>query len=185
MSEVGIGVQPTSGRKVAIKYVREALVEDSAGYRERFRDETRALAHGHGVVYRGVKPENVHLTSGGRVKLADFGVGRAVGEERLVRLHSMTLTGQTGLSPGTFASMAPEQLDGRAAGPAAEVFACGLVVYEALMGRCPAGARAPMSGEKGVVGGEPGRRLDGERAESAAPHVTTGAGSLRGQERHV
>jgi hypothetical protein len=96
-----------------------------------------AHAHGHGIVHRDVKPSNVLIpqapASAGEVaKLTDFGVARLIDAEQL------TVTGDV---IGTLAYMAPEQADGRPAGPAADVYSLALVLYEALSGVNPAADR--------------------------------------------
>lgn len=91
--------------------------------------------HGSGVVHRDVKPANVLVgdaawrrgePSGPSVKLADFGIARIVDAERL------TVTGAT---LGTATYLSPEQAAGGAVGPAADVYALGLVLLECLTGR--------------------------------------------------
>jgi serine/threonine protein kinase len=87
-----------------------------------------ALAHVHaaGIVHRDVKPANVLLGNGGRPRLADFGISRA--------LDATTATAN-GCVVGTAAYLAPEQVRGEHVGPAADVYALGLVLLEALTGR--------------------------------------------------
>jgi tRNA A-37 threonylcarbamoyl transferase component Bud32 len=85
-------------------------------------------AHAHGIVHRDVKPANILLTESGRVKVADFGVARMVGEARLTDRGSII---------GTPNYMAPEQIDGVEVGPEADMFALGCVLYEMLAGRPP------------------------------------------------
>jgi eukaryotic-like serine/threonine-protein kinase len=90
-------------------------------------------AHGQGVIHRDVKPSNVLVPtritgSGDRAKLTDFGVAHVVGGDTLTR---------TGDVIGTLAYMAPEQADGREAGPEADLYALALVLYEALSGVNP------------------------------------------------
>ena len=87
-----------------------------------------ALAHVHarGVVHRDVKPGNVLLDGAGRPWLADFGIARIVDATRVTA---------TGVVVGTAAYMAPEQVRGEAVGPAADVYALGLVLLEAVTGR--------------------------------------------------
>ena len=90
-------------------------------------------AHGEGVVHRDVKPSNVLVpdeapTPAQVAKLTDFGVARVVGGDSLTR---------TGDVVGTAAYMAPEQAEGREAGPTADLYALALVVYESLTGVNP------------------------------------------------
>ncbi|HEX6516050.1 MAG TPA: protein kinase [Nocardioidaceae bacterium] len=87
-----------------------------------------AFAHEAGVVHRDVKPANVLLGGDGRVRLADFGIARVIGD-------STRHTG-TGLTIGTAAYLSPEQVRGTEVGPAADVYALGLVLLECLTGTC-------------------------------------------------
>jgi serine/threonine-protein kinase len=96
-----------------------------------------AAAHAAGIVHRDVKPENVLLAGDGTVKVADFGLARAV--------QSATLTGTTGLLIGTAAYLAPEQVERGAADPRSDVYAAGIVLYELLTGRPPYVSDNPLS----------------------------------------
>jgi serine/threonine-protein kinase len=82
-------------------------------------------AHAAGVVHRDLKPENILLGDGGRVLVSDFGIARAVGREG---------EALTGGFVGTPHYVAPEQLEGGLPGPEVDVYALGLVLYEALVG---------------------------------------------------
>ncbi|MCW2607083.1 MAG: spk, partial [Frankiales bacterium] len=88
-----------------------------------------AAAHAAGLVHRDVKPENVLLADDGRIKVADFGLARAV--------EASTLTVTTGLMMGTAAYMAPEQVDTGHADPRSDVYAAGVVLWELLTGTPP------------------------------------------------
>lgn len=85
-----------------------------------------AHAHAHDIVHRDVKPSNVLIDADGHAKLTDFGIAR-----RTVAA-SPTLSGQT---IGTAAYLAPEQVAGEPVSTAADVYALGLVLLEAMTGR--------------------------------------------------
>ncbi|HMD55871.1 MAG TPA: protein kinase [Solirubrobacteraceae bacterium] len=95
----------------------------------------RALgsAHAQGVVHCDVKPANVLLTAGGRVKVGDFGVAR-FGEGTSQPLSATVA--------GTPRYMSPEQADGRAPTPATDVYSAGVVLYEMLAGEPPFAGRS-------------------------------------------
>ncbi len=94
-------------------------------------------AHKAGVVHRDIKPANVLICADGRVKVADFGIAKAVEDaEPSHPSPSEALTG-TGTIVGTAQYLSPEQVDGRAVDGRADVYALGVVLYEMLCGRPP------------------------------------------------
>jgi serine/threonine protein kinase len=104
--------------------------------------EALQFAHDEGIVHRDIKPENILLDKKGRVKIADFGIAKLVGQKTV---PDAGLTG-AGDVVGTLNYMAPEQrekpltVDHRA-----DIFSLGVVFYELLTGELPIGKFAPPS----------------------------------------
>jgi beta-lactam-binding protein with PASTA domain/serine/threonine protein kinase len=88
-----------------------------------------SAAHRAGLVHRDVKPENILLSDEGVVKVADFGLARAV--------ESDAAATRTGLMMGTVAYCAPEQISQGSADPRSDVYAAGVVLFELLTGGPP------------------------------------------------
>lgn len=84
-------------------------------------------AHDAGILHRDVKPGNILFTANGEAKLADFGIAKTAG-------GAHTMTGQV---VGTMAYLSPERLAGKPATTADDLYALGVVGYEALTGRRP------------------------------------------------
>jgi len=93
-------------------------------------------AHGAGLVHRDVKPENVLVASDGTVKVADFGIARAVVGTGFT---------QTGALVGSVHYLAPELVGGANASPATDQYALGVLIFETLTGRKPLPADSPMA----------------------------------------
>ncbi|MCB9678038.1 MAG: protein kinase [Alphaproteobacteria bacterium] len=91
--------------------------------------QTLGATHQRGIVHRDLKPANVYVVRGRGVVILDFGLARGTS-------LGQTLTA-TGDLVGTPRYMAPEQLTGQSVGPAADLYAVGVMVYEALTGHVP------------------------------------------------
>jgi hypothetical protein len=104
-----------------------ALACDEARLRDGLAQLASAVTalHEHGLVHRDIKPSNILVTHGGELRLLDFGVIRDPAAASITRQVV-----------GTVAYMAPEQADG-VAGPAADWYSVGTVVFEALTGTLP------------------------------------------------
>jgi serine/threonine protein kinase, bacterial len=87
-----------------------------------------AVAHGAGLVHRDIKPENVLISDDSDVKIADFGLVRAVAEAKIT---------STSVILGTAAYLSPEQVATGDAGPRSDVYAIGILAYELLTGATP------------------------------------------------
>jgi eukaryotic-like serine/threonine-protein kinase len=87
--------------------------------------------HRQGIVHRDLKPSNVFLTAHG-IKLLDFGLARWTDPDQTAADPGLT---QTGMVLGTPRYMAPEQWQGAVAGPAADLFAVGAILFEMLAGK--------------------------------------------------
>jgi eukaryotic-like serine/threonine-protein kinase len=96
-----------------------------------------AAAHDAGIVHRDVKPENVLLTDDGRVKVADFGLARAV-------TNATSTATSGGVLIGTVSYIAPELVTDGAADARSDVYSAGVLLYELLTGRKPHQGETPI-----------------------------------------
>lgn len=122
--------------------------------------EALAAAHGMNMIHRDIKPDNIMLTSKGKVKVADFGLAKATDEDM-----SMTQTG-TGL--GTPYYMAPEQArNAKYVDCRTDVYALGVTLYYFVTGKLPFSGESVLeiitNKEKGMF--TPARRLNSEVPE--------------------
>ena len=95
-------------------------------------------AHRAGFVHRDIKPENILISDEGVVKVADFGLARALaGNESLAVSQNVLI--------GTAAYLSPEQVQGQPAEPRSDLYAAGIVLYELLTGQLPHQGETPLA----------------------------------------
>lgn len=129
---------------MAVRFLTGGSLDDALRSRGPFAmaDSVRVVAqvasaldalHQHGIIHRDVKAANVLLEEDGSACLTDFGLAKGAGYTALTR---------PGQVLGTFDYMAPEIISGKAAGPAADIYALGCLAYELLTGGTPFAGKA-------------------------------------------
>jgi hypothetical protein len=113
--------------------------------------EGLAFAHARGVVHRDVKPSNVLVAEDDHVsvRLFDFGLAQLADAETLTAVGDV---------PGTLAYISPERLHGEQAGPPADVWAVGVLLWEALAGHHPFWRESPLETGEEIKTGAPSIR---------------------------
>jgi hypothetical protein len=114
--------------------------------------EGLAFAHARGIVHRDVKPSNVLLAEEERVSVRLFDFGLAL----MADADTLTAVGDV---PGTLAYISPERLHGQEAGPPADVWAVGVLLWEALAGHHPFWRTSPLETGEEIKTGAPSIRL--------------------------
>lgn len=117
-----------TGRPLSIDQALDLAVQICAGI---------GYAHRAGLVHCDVKPHNVLVTADGRVKVADFGIARAMSQSQ-----SSLLTGEH--IWGTPKYFSPEQATGEPTTPASDVYAIGIILFEMLTGQTPFRSEDPV-----------------------------------------
>jgi eukaryotic-like serine/threonine-protein kinase len=95
-------------------------------------------SHRNGIIHRDIKPANVMLTRQGAVKVMDFGIARAMGDQ------GMTMT-QTSAVIGTAQYLSPEQAKGETVDARSDLYSTGCLLYELLTGRPPFVGDSPVA----------------------------------------
>ena len=99
--------------------------------------EALAAAHDAGLVHRDIKPENVLISHDGRVKVADFGLARAVATSET--------NATAGVLIGTVAYLSPEQVERGDADERSDIYSAGICLFEMVTGQVPHGGESPLS----------------------------------------
>ncbi len=108
-----------------------------------------ALQHAHekGVVHRDIKPQNIMVQAGGKLKVTDFGIAQISDREK----------GNSGVAMGTVYYISPEQASGKATTFSSDIYSVGIMLYEMATGKLPFEGDTPLSIAMMQVGNAPVR----------------------------
>jgi eukaryotic-like serine/threonine-protein kinase len=173
------------GQSLANRLTAGAIpTPEVAGIERQILEALEAL-HVHGIVHRDLKPSNVFLTQHG-VKLLDFGLARSIPQQipdEADSLKTATLLTASGMIMGTPHYMAPEQARGNIAGPSADIFAAGCILYELLCGKRPFDGASSVDVLYAVMHHDP-PPLAGSREIEALDQVVRVAIAKRPEDRY-
>ncbi len=135
-----IVLELVEGETLAERIARAPIpVEDALPLFKQIAEALEA-AHEKGIIHRDLKPANIKVTPEGKVKVLDFGLAKAFGEEPCRRRHVRISDGHIRRDPcrghhGTAPYMSPEQARGKALDKRTDIWSFGCCLYEALTGR--------------------------------------------------
>jgi Tol biopolymer transport system component len=137
-----------------------------------------AATHARGIIHRDLKPGNLLITTGGRLKILDFGLSKSLptllDEQTLIQRPETSHQTQVGTLMGTVGYMAPEQVRGREVDARADLFVCGILLYEMLFGRRAFSGESPVEVLNAILKEDPPLR-----ASSPGPYSPELIGLLK------
>src|SRR4029453_2077528 len=134
---VALVLELVDGATLADRICQGRLAINHALVIARQTGEALEAGHAKGIIHRDLKPSNIKAPDGGSVKVLDFGLAKAIGQETdRERTHTAALHGtQEGMIIGTATYMSPEQARGLAVDKRTDIWAFGCVMYEMITGR--------------------------------------------------